>query len=144
VRVPLLNASLTNAIFEVSRPTTPNEVNHLFKTAADGNDLGCLLPPEVAVPLATYTGWNLRRRDAGAEGMLASLLGSLLPFPKSAEEAKSSGDPRRPIRQRYESFQHYERQFRDYCLQLVRLRYLLREDVEPLVATLGKQRKLFE
>jgi len=34
---------------------------------ADGNVLGCLLPPEVAVPVATYTGWNLRRKGAGAE-----------------------------------------------------------------------------
>ena len=50
---------------------------------ADGNDLGTLLPAEVAVPLATYTGWNLRRREAGAEGMLASLAGSYLPFPRT-------------------------------------------------------------
>src|SRR5262249_53773269 len=41
------------------------------KSGPDGNDLGCLLPAEVAVPLATYTGWNLRRKDVGADGMLA-------------------------------------------------------------------------
>src|SRR5262249_43070589 len=27
------------------------------KSGPDGNDLGTLLPPEVAVPLATHTGW---------------------------------------------------------------------------------------
>ena len=36
VRVPLLNASLTDCVFEVERPTTAEEVNALFKEAAQG------------------------------------------------------------------------------------------------------------
>lgn len=36
VRVPLLNASLTDCVFEVSRPTTVAEVNQLLQTAAEG------------------------------------------------------------------------------------------------------------
>ncbi|MDQ3723349.1 MAG: ArsJ-associated glyceraldehyde-3-phosphate dehydrogenase [Actinomycetota bacterium] len=36
VRVPLLNASLTDAVFEVSRPTTVAEVNGLLRAAAEG------------------------------------------------------------------------------------------------------------
>ncbi|MCU0815999.1 MAG: ArsJ-associated glyceraldehyde-3-phosphate dehydrogenase [Cypionkella sp.] len=36
VRVPLLNASLTDCVFEVERPTTVEEVNALFATAAEG------------------------------------------------------------------------------------------------------------
>ncbi|ADG11036.1 type I glyceraldehyde-3-phosphate dehydrogenase [Caulobacter segnis] len=36
VRVPLLNASLTDAVFEVEKPTSVAEVNALFKAAADG------------------------------------------------------------------------------------------------------------
>ncbi len=36
VRVPLLNASLTDAVFEVERPTTVEEVNGLFAKAAAG------------------------------------------------------------------------------------------------------------
>src|SRR6185295_17084208 len=36
VRVPLLNASLTDAVFEVSRSTSVEEVNALFKAAASG------------------------------------------------------------------------------------------------------------
>ena len=36
VRVPLLNASLTDCVFEVVRPTTVNEVNALLKKASDG------------------------------------------------------------------------------------------------------------
>jgi glyceraldehyde 3-phosphate dehydrogenase len=36
VRVPLLNASLTDCVFEVARPTTVEEVNGLLAAAADG------------------------------------------------------------------------------------------------------------
>ncbi len=36
IRVPLLNASLTDCVFEVERKTDIAEVNHLLKTAAEG------------------------------------------------------------------------------------------------------------
>ena len=42
VRVPLLNASLTDCVFEVARETTVEEVNALFKAAAEGPLKGIL------------------------------------------------------------------------------------------------------
>jgi glyceraldehyde 3-phosphate dehydrogenase len=42
VRVPLTNASLTDCVFEVERPTTVAEVNALLKAAADGALKGIL------------------------------------------------------------------------------------------------------
>jgi glyceraldehyde 3-phosphate dehydrogenase len=42
VRVPLLNASLTDCVFEVERPTTAEEVNALFAAAAAGPLAGIL------------------------------------------------------------------------------------------------------
>ncbi|MBZ4023374.1 type I glyceraldehyde-3-phosphate dehydrogenase [Rhodobacter sp. TJ_12] len=42
VRVPLLNASLTDCVFELERPTTAEEVNALFTAAADGPLRGIL------------------------------------------------------------------------------------------------------
>ena len=42
VRVPLLNASLTDCVFEVERETSAEEVNALFKAAADGPQKGIL------------------------------------------------------------------------------------------------------
>ncbi len=42
VRVPLLNASLTDCVFEVERETTAEEVNAFFKTAAEGELKGIL------------------------------------------------------------------------------------------------------
>lgn len=42
VRAPVLNASLTDCVFELERPTTATEVNELFKTAANGPLAGIL------------------------------------------------------------------------------------------------------
>ena len=42
VRVPLLNASLTDCVFEVGRPTSVDEVNALLRAAADGPLAGIL------------------------------------------------------------------------------------------------------
>ncbi len=42
IRVPLTNASLTDAVFEVARDTTVEEVNELLQAAADGPLSGIL------------------------------------------------------------------------------------------------------
>ncbi|MGI0490985.1 ArsJ-associated glyceraldehyde-3-phosphate dehydrogenase [Alkalinema pantanalense CENA528] len=42
VRVPLLNASLTDCVFEVARSTTVEEVNQLLKAASEGTLKGIL------------------------------------------------------------------------------------------------------
>lgn len=42
IRVPLLNASLTDFVFESERPTTAEEVNELFKHASEGYLKGIL------------------------------------------------------------------------------------------------------
>tara|TARA_R110002094_G_scaffold192245_6_gene166503 strand:- start:5435 stop:6433 length:999 start_codon:yes stop_codon:yes gene_type:complete len=42
VRVPLLNASITDCVFEMARETTEEEVNGLFQAAADGPLKGIL------------------------------------------------------------------------------------------------------
>src|SRR5262249_41362266 len=113
------------------------------KSDADGNDLGCLLPPEVAVPLATYTGWNLRSREVGAEGMLASLMGSYMPFPRTAVERQATGDPRRSIEERYSSFDEYKKRCEAACAELVKNRYMLQEDAERFMKSREKVRILF-
>ena len=42
VRAPVLNASLTDCVFELEKPTTEEEVNDLFRTAAEGPLVGIL------------------------------------------------------------------------------------------------------
>ncbi|WP_300550038.1 ArsJ-associated glyceraldehyde-3-phosphate dehydrogenase [Roseovarius sp.] len=55
VRVPLLNASLTDCVFEVERETTVEEVNALFKAAAGGELQGILGYEERPLVSADYT-----------------------------------------------------------------------------------------
>lgn len=57
VRVPLLNASLTDAVFEVQRSTTVEEVNALFRAAAERHPLrGILGYEERPLVSADYRG----------------------------------------------------------------------------------------
>ena len=55
VRVPLANASLTDCVFEVERPTTANEVNNLLKSAAEGELKGILGYEERPLVSTDYT-----------------------------------------------------------------------------------------
>jgi glyceraldehyde 3-phosphate dehydrogenase len=55
VRVPLLNASLTDCVFELQRPTNAQEVNHLFWTAAAGSLAGILGYEERPLVSVDYT-----------------------------------------------------------------------------------------
>ncbi|MGG7644677.1 ArsJ-associated glyceraldehyde-3-phosphate dehydrogenase [Rhodovulum sp. YNF3179] len=55
VRVPLLNASLTDCVFEVARETTVAEVNALFKAAAEGPLKGILGYEERPLVSTDYT-----------------------------------------------------------------------------------------
>lgn len=55
VRVPLLNASLTDCVFEVARETSADEVNALLKDAAEGPLKGILGYEERPLVSADYT-----------------------------------------------------------------------------------------
>ncbi len=98
----------------------------------DGNDLGGLRSPEVMVPVGTHTGWNLRRAGF-AEGDLASLAGSFVPFARTRAERETNGDPRRSITERYASHEDYVRQMADAVRQLQTAGFLLEEDAERYV-----------
>ena len=113
------------------------------KCGPDGNELGTLLPPEVATPLATHTGWNLRRAEVGAEGMLVGLMGSYLPLPRTRAERLAVGDPRQSLEERYGSFDAYRQQFEAACRNLVKSRYLLQDDAERLVKSRSEVREQF-
>ena len=53
--MPLLNASLTDCVFEVERTTSEAEVNALFKAAAEGDLKGILGYEERPLVSADYT-----------------------------------------------------------------------------------------
>ncbi|MBN1421512.1 MAG: hypothetical protein JXP34_22255 [Planctomycetes bacterium] len=111
----------------------------------DGNERGCLLPPEVAVPLATFTGWNLRSAEAGAENDLVSLDGSYFPFPIRRADREAMGDPRRSLEERYRTIEEYLKKLEAYARALVERRFLLAEDVAEILRRQEERaRPLFE
>ena len=55
VRVPLLNASITDCVFEMARETTAEEVNALFRAAAEGPLKGILGYEERPLVSSDYT-----------------------------------------------------------------------------------------
>ena len=103
----------------------------------DGNDLGGVRLPELQVPLATYTGWNLRDPSIGAQEQRVSFLGSWIPLAKTAEERKKSGDPRPSIAERYASEEDYVGKFEQAAKKLIEQRFLLQEDL-PAILERGK------
>ena len=101
---------------------------------ADGNETGGLMMPEVAVPLATYTGWNLFHAEAGPTDVLSSMQGSYVPFPRTADDRARTGDPRSSIAERYGSRAEYLGRVTEAALALVDDGYLLAEDLAPILA----------
>lgn len=107
---------------------------------ADGNEIAGIRLPDVAVPLATYTGWNLRAAPHGAEGMLAPYSGSYLAFEKTREEQLKAGDPRPAVIERYPTREYYLSRFADAARALKDQRLLLEEDAAMLTkAAEGRQ-----
>jgi hypothetical protein len=99
----------------------------------DGNDRAGMRLPAIEVPIATYTGWNLRPHGL-AEGDLAGLLGSYIPFAKTKSARKKSGDPRPSLEERYKDQADYVQQVSRAARVLVDERFLLPEDAERLIA----------
>jgi hypothetical protein len=103
----------------------------------DGNERGTLMLPTVAVPVATFTSWNLRSPEIGAPGELLSLKGGYIPLPKTAADARATADPRQPLSERYKDFADYQQQFTAAAEKLVAERYLLEQDL-PALKTLSE------
>lgn len=103
------------------------------QTDADGNDRGGVSLPELQVPLATYTGWNLRDPSIGAGDLRLSFYGSFIPFAKTAAEREKSGDRRLSVAERYASRDEYMGKFAEAVMKLIHERFLLREDLPALL-----------
>jgi len=103
------------------------------KCGADGNELGCLLPAEVKVPIATYTGWNLRAATPGPQNAHVGLRGSYIPFAATKKQRDNNRDPRLSLEERYQSVEKYRGQLQKTCDDYVKRRWLLKEDVERIM-----------
>jgi hypothetical protein len=104
---------------------------------ADGNEVAGIRMPELAVPVATYTGWNLFNEKSGPTKVLASMQGSFIPLARSKTDRETSGDPRRSIEERYRSRDQYLAEITKAANDLVSKGYLLKNDVPRIVAQAG-------
>ncbi len=98
----------------------------------DGNETSGIRMPEIAVPLATNTGWNFRDASIGASDELYSMVGAWLRFPRNQDERSRTGDPRESIAERYSNKDDYLRQIEDASRELARRGYLLDGDLAAL------------
>jgi hypothetical protein len=99
----------------------------------DGNEISGIRMPELAVPLATYTGWNLFNENAGPTDILASMQGSFIPFARTRAEREKANDPRPSVEERYKSREEYIRLVTQAADDLVAKGYLLKEDAGRIV-----------
>ena len=102
------------------------------KTDDDGNDIAGIRLPEVAVPLATYTGWGVRAAAFGGDDLCDSA-GQKIDFHQTKADRLASGDPRPSIEERYPTHEKYVRGVTNAAIRLYRQRLLLDEDVRRYI-----------
>ncbi len=100
---------------------------------ADGIDLGGVRLPEVAVPLATLTGWNLRAPERGAPAEMAEFSGSTFPFARTREARTAAHDKRMSVAERYSGRDDYLKRVGEAADDLIRRRFVLPQDRDFVV-----------
>jgi hypothetical protein len=100
----------------------------------DGNETGGVRMPDVSVPVATHTGFNVRHPDSGGAGQILEYVGLTLPFAPVESARAALGDPRASIAARYRDRAAYLDAVREAARALVQQRLLLDEDIETCVA----------
>ena len=107
------------------------------------NELGGIRLPDLTVPVATYTGWNLRDESIGNPGLFIGITGGLagwtLPLAATQTEREATGDPRASIDERYSDREDYLEQVNRAAMDLVTEGYLLEEDVAEVVDLAGRK-----
>jgi hypothetical protein len=98
------------------------------RTDSVGNDLGGIPSIELAVPLATYYPWQLRRGKSAANDRLVSFRGTFIPLPRTEAERRSAGDSRPSIESLYRNRSTFVAGVDSAVANLVRERFLLPED----------------
>jgi Alpha/beta hydrolase domain len=106
------------------------------QTDSDGNDAAGIRLPQIAVPLATYTGWSLRAPAFGGDD-LCDAFGQKVDFPQKKAAQLATGDTRPSIEERYRTHGAYVSAVAKAASGLQQQRFLLGEDVERIVQAAG-------
>ena len=121
-------------------PPTPGRAFGSLVSAVDtdGNEVGGIVLPELAVALAAHTGWNLRHPDIGGAEQLLVFAGATIPMARNRAEREATGDPRLSVAERYASREVYLDRVRQAAEALARDGYLLADDVPLSVVAAGR------
>ena len=111
------------------------------KTDADGHDVAGIRGPDIDAPLATHTGFGLRKASF-AEGQLCGLTGSYLPLSKDVQERSSRRDPRPSMAERYSTRAAYVEQVRASAERLKTDGLMLEEDVARVLDVAVKDQRV--
>lgn len=103
------------------------------RTDRVGIDLGGVRVPQVGVPTATLTGWNLRRAPFTA-GDLCGLNGMDVPLQPTTQQTRLTGDSRPSLQQLYPTHARYVADVTAFVAQQERRRLLLPADGRQAVA----------
>ena len=115
-------------------PTTLQPYRPLVpQVDADGNETAGVLLPDIAMPLGTYTGWNLYKTPF-PDGELCDRYGTYVPFAATRAEREAKGDPRPSLEERYGDHAGYARRVGDAVRKLIAERLLLPEDGDLYIA----------
>jgi len=123
--------------YQLDFSVQPPKVGEHFATLVpqvdlDGNETSGIRMPEIQVPLASYTGWNLRQPRIGAPEEMYSRYGSWIPFPVNKTERENRKDPRLSVEERYSSKRDYLEKVTAAAQKLVNAGFLLDDDVAKL------------
>jgi hypothetical protein len=114
-------------------PTVLSEHQVLLPAVDEiGNDIGGIRVPFVEAPIATLTGWNLRR-EGFTEDDLCDLNGSTIPLFETREERLLEGDPRPSLEELYGSHRGYVRAVAMAARALMADRLMLPSDVAGII-----------
>ena len=129
---------LTKGVIAQEPPKVSSSYPMLVPQAdSDGNDLPGIRMPEIAVPLATYLGWNFFNERSGPTTELASLTGSMIPFARTKADRERANDPRPSIEERYKNKDAYLELITKSATDLAAKGYLMKEDIPRIVQQAG-------
>ena len=110
----------------------PAYTNFVSRVDQDGNEIAGIRLPPVAAPVATLTGWALRRAGFGQDDG-GEAAGQCIPFVNTRTERLALGDPRLSLEERYGNHDGYVAAVTRIAGSLEAQRLLLHEDVQKYI-----------
>jgi hypothetical protein len=111
-------------------PPPPEGARRVPKIDADGNEIAGLRLPDLALPVATFTGFNAQKDKKGPPCVASAAI----PFAATKADREKTGDQRPSLVERYGSRAYFVATMRVVADKLVKERLLLQKDADAYVA----------